>query len=92
MNKTGVILSEIREGKTINAIGKELDMRDSTIRAIVESLVHNGYLEEIRCESGCRLCSMNCGSLPSSKIKMYVVTDKGMDSIKWKTDENAVSM
>lgn len=82
MNKMREIILKINEGKTIDIISKELGMRKSTIRAMVDWMVHQGYLDEIRCGTGCSICSMNCSSLPSSKVKMYTVTGKGMECIK----------
>ena len=82
MNKTGVILSGIREKKTIDAIGKELDMRETTIRAIVDSLVHNGYLEEMSCGGGCSMCPASCSLPSSSGIRAYIITRKGMKYVK----------
>ncbi len=81
MTKMRDVLSKITEGKTFDALSKELGMRTHTVRAMVDSMVHEGYLEEI-CGSGCGMCSMKCISPPSSKIKMYAVTEKGMKFIK----------
>ena len=83
MNKTSVILSRIREGNTIDALGRELDMRETTIRAIVDSLVHNGYLEEMSCGGGCRMCPAICSLPSSSETRMYAITRKGMEHIKY---------
>ena len=82
MNKTGVILSRIREGKTIYAIGRELDMRETTIRAIVDSLVHDGYLEKMSCGGGCRMCPASCSLPSSSEMRVYIITRKGMKHVK----------
>jgi predicted ArsR family transcriptional regulator len=82
-NITKEILSKIAEGKTLDTIGKEMDVRESTVRARVDSMVHEGYLEELRYAAGCSACLMKCSSPPSnSGTKMYTVTDKGIDHIK----------
>ena len=79
---TKEILSRINEGKTLDTIGKEMDMRESTVRARVDSMVHEGYLEELRYAAGCSACLMKCSFSPSnSKIKMCVVTEKGKQLI-----------
>ena len=82
MNKRRDILSKISKGKTVDALSRELDMRESTLRAMVDSMVHEGYLEEI-CGSGCGTCPMRCASQSSSsKTKLYAVTEKGIECIK----------
>jgi len=86
MNKMRVILSKIGEGKTIDTLSRELGMRESTLRAMVDSMVHTGYLEEIQCMAGCGMCPTKCSLPSSSKIKIYCVTEKGMECIngaKW---------
>jgi predicted transcriptional regulator len=81
-NMTKEILSKIAEGKTLDSISKEIDKRESTVRAMIDSMIHDGYLEQIRYTSGCSMCSMRCShNSPNSQIKMYMVTDKGMDCI-----------
>jgi len=82
MNKMRAIISKISEGKILDALSRELGIRDTTVRSIIDSMVHQGYLGEIRCGSGCSKCLMDCGSLTSSKVKMYAVTDKGMEYVK----------
>ena len=84
MNKTRTILSKIGEENTVDveALSRELGLRGPTVQAMIDLMVHQGYLEEIRCGSGCSMCPMNCGSLTSSKIKMYRLTGKGMGCIK----------
>jgi len=81
-NTTKEILSKITEGKTLDIISRETDKRESTVRAMVDLMIHNGHLEEIGYASGCSMCSMRCShNSPNSQIKMYRVTDKGMDCI-----------
>mgnify|MGYP000262268971 CR=1 FL=1 len=71
-----LILSKINEKSTVSALSRTLEMREQTVQSIVEAMVHQGYLEEIRCKSGCSLCSMKC-DLSSPKFKIYSVTLKG---------------
>ena len=81
-NITKEILSRIAEGKTLDSISREIGKRESTVRAMVDSMIYNGYLEEIGYTSGCSMCSMRCSyNSPNSQIKMCMVTDKGMDCI-----------
>ena len=80
------VLLKISEGKTIADISKELDVREATLRAMVEFMVDKGYLEEIEYGAGCAGCHLNgkC-STPSSgerKMKMYALTKETMDYIK----------
>ena len=84
MNKMRKILSILSEENTVNvdALSRELGLRGPTVQAMIDLMVHQGYLEEIKCGSGCSMCPMNCGSLTSSKIKMYGLTEKGMECIK----------
>jgi predicted ArsR family transcriptional regulator len=76
---TKEILSRINERKTLDAISKEMDMRESTVRARIDSMIHEGYLAEIQYASGCSMCPMSCNSQSScdSGIKMYSLTKKG---------------
>ena len=84
MNKMRKILSILSEENTVNvdALSRELGLRGPTVQAMIDLMVRQGYLEEIRCGSGCSMCPMNCGSLTSSKIRMYRLTGKGMGCIK----------
>jgi len=79
MNKMKEILSIISGENAVNlqALSKKLGLSIPTLRAIIESMVHQGYLEEVRCESDCGICPINCDFMVS-KIKMYRLTEKGM--------------
>lgn len=76
---TKEILSRINERKTLDVISKEMDMRGSTVRARVDSMIHEGYLAEIQYASGCSMCPISCNSRLScdSGIKIYALTEKG---------------
>ena len=76
---TKEILSRINERKTLDVISKEMDMGESTVRARVDSMMHEGYLAEIQYTSGCSMCPMGCNhqSPGDSGIKMYALTEKG---------------
>jgi hypothetical protein len=75
---TRLILKKIRDKKTLDVICKELNVRESTLKARIESLIHQGYLGEITYGAGCKMCPMNCGSDScSTEIKMFSITEKG---------------
>jgi aldehyde:ferredoxin oxidoreductase len=74
------VLSKVGEGKTVNAVSRELDLRESMLRAILEFTVEQGYLEEIDCENNCVSCPMKCRT--PMNIKMYMLTKKGREYIK----------
>ena len=79
------VLSKVSEGRTVAAISKQLDMREATLRAMLEFMVEKGYLEEIHCRSGCEGCAMSrkC-SIPAPgdrDVKMYALTNRGMEYI-----------
>ena len=78
------VLSTISEENTVDlgALSRKLGLSSPTVQAMIELMVHQGYLEEIRCGTGCSMCPTNRDSLASSKIKMYRLTEKGMESIK----------
>ena len=83
MNKTIDILFKISKGKTMGALSRELGMRKSTVQAMIDSMIHIGYIEEIRCKTGCGICPIKCANpqFPAG-IRMYALTDKGMVYIK----------
>ena len=79
------VLSKVREGKTVEAISEELDVRESTLRAMIDFMVGKGYLEEFEGGDGCAACPLNrkC-SLPAPgerRLKMYALTREGMEHI-----------
>ena len=78
---TKEILTRINDGKTLEIISREIDMRKATVRARVDSMIQEEYLAEIQYASGCSMCPLSCNSQPScsSGIKMYTLTKKG----KW---------
>lgn len=79
MSKIREILSIISKEDVTNlqALSRKVDISISTLRALIESMVHQGYLEEVKCESNCGICPINCDFMVS-KIKMYRLTEKGM--------------
>jgi predicted transcriptional regulator of viral defense system len=42
------ILSKVSEWKTVEAVSKELDVREPTLRAMIDFMIEKGYLEEIK--------------------------------------------
>jgi aldehyde:ferredoxin oxidoreductase len=76
------VLLKVGKGKTVDAISRELGIRGSTFRAMLEFMVKEGYLEEIDCENNCVSCPMKCRA--PMNIKMYMLTKKGGEYIKEK--------
>jgi len=90
MTSTEGILCRIEKGGTLDELATELGMRKSVLMARIEFMVRAGYLREINSEKGqgcgCGGCPMSktC-SVPapeSVKVKMYMMTEKGMECIK----------
>ncbi len=76
MNKRKSILDKIKKGKTISSISDELEMSVRTVEAMVDSMKHQGYLKEIKCdESKCNSCPMGCNS-SKMPFKIYRLTEK----------------
>ena len=84
MSKVKEILSIIsKEGITnLQDISRKVDLSISTLRALIETMVHQGYLEEVECKSNCGICPIRC----NSKLKMYILTDKGMRCVEGDED------
>jgi hypothetical protein len=80
------ILSGIKGVKTIDSLAEELNMGKSTVQAMVDFMLHTGYIEEITCGNRCSSCSMDCGIQPPSGMKLYVVTEKGRSILNKGTD------
>ena len=80
------VLSKVREGKTVETASKELDVRESTLRAMIDFMVEKGYLEEFGSGAGCEGCPMSrkCNApVPGDrKVKMYALTKQGREYIK----------
>jgi DNA-binding MarR family transcriptional regulator len=80
------VLSRVRKGTTVAALSKELDMREATLRAMLEFMVEKDYLEELKVGGSCAGCSlkMKCNVPESGKqrVKMYVLTKEGIEYIK----------
>jgi len=89
MTSTEGILCRIEKGGTLDELAKELDMRKSVLMARIEFMVRAGYLCKISSEKGqgCAGCPMSktCsvpGPEGSGKVKIYVLTEKGMECIQ----------
>ena len=80
------VLLKVNEGKTVAAISKQLDIREATLRAMLEFMVEKDYLEEFEGGGGCEGCPMSrkCNvPVPGDrKIKIYALTKKGVEHIK----------
>jgi len=85
MTTMGKILSRIGKRNTIDNLAEELNMRKSTLRAMIEFMVNRGYLGEIGAHHNCFSCLLNpkC-STKYDGLKMYTLTSKG---IKYITSE-----
>jgi hypothetical protein len=89
MTTTDEILRRIEKGGTLDELANVLSMSKSLLVARIEFMVRACYLSEIRSEKGqgCAGCPMSgtC-SVPvpegSGKVKMYVLTEKGMECIQ----------
>lgn len=80
---TREILKRIQNKKSLDVISKEMNIRESTLKARVDSLVHQGFLGEITYGSGCKMCPMNCSSdSRCSDIKMFALTEKGKELVE----------
>lgn len=80
---TREILKKIQDKKTVDIISREMNIGESTLKARVDSLIHQGFLGEITYGSGCKLCPMKCGSNNcSSDIKMFSLTKKGKELVE----------
>ncbi len=88
MSTTDEILRLIEKGGTLDELAKVLDMSKSLLVARIEFLVRAGYLCEIRSGNGCDGCAKckSCGvPVPGggdAEMKMYMLTEKGMDHVK----------
>ncbi len=75
---TREILMKIQDKKTLDAISKDMNIRKSTLKARVQSLVQQGLLAEITYASGCGMCPMNCRSdSRQSPLILFSITEKG---------------
>ena len=89
MTTTEKILCRIEKGGTLDELANEFGMKKLVLLARIEFMVRAGDLSEIRSEKGqgCAGCPMSgtC-SVPvpegSGKVKMYVLTEKGMECIQ----------
>ncbi|NQS89096.1 hypothetical protein HQ584_04840 [Patescibacteria group bacterium] len=77
------VLSRIGKRNTINNLAEELNMRKSTLRAMIEFMVNRGYLGEIGAHHSCFSCLLNpkC-SAKYDGLKIYTLTSRGMEYIK----------
>jgi uncharacterized protein with NAD-binding domain and iron-sulfur cluster len=75
---TTEILKKIQDKKTLDAISREMNIRKTTLKARVHSLIQQGLLAEITYASGCGMCPMNCRSDScQAPLILFSVTEKG---------------
>jgi len=61
-----------------------MNIRKSTLKARVDSLIHQDYLGEISYGSGCKMCPMKCSTDSyNSDIKMFSIIEKGRKLIDY---------
>ena len=88
MPVTVELLHRIEKGGTLDELANELDMRKSILVAIIEFLLRAGYLCEVCPGKGCagcpmsKICSVPVPGGGKGWVKMYVLSEKGMASIK----------
>ncbi len=77
------VLAKVSAGKTVEDASKELNMREPTLRAMIDFMVEKGYLGEFEGGAGCAGCSLRgkCKvPLPGEqRFKMYVLTGQGRE-------------
>lgn len=77
------VLSRIKNGDTIDTLARELGMNRSTLLAMIDFMVDEGYLEmvDMRCVcSGSPVPTCSAGCHDSAKI--YMLTSKGEEKLK----------
>jgi len=73
------LLMGIKNGKnTLESLASDLDKSKGIVDAFLAYMIHDGYIEEVSCDSKCRLC-IGC---TGSSAKMYALTSKGLQYIK----------
>lgn len=73
------VLLRASKGKTVDAVSRELSIRKSTLQAMLEFILKEGYLEEINNGGNCAACPMKCRT--SMNVKIYRLTNKGKEYI-----------
>ncbi len=48
---------------------------------MIDLMIHQGYIKEMKCVGSCSMCPMN-PSPTFSKVRMYRLTEKGMELTK----------
>ena len=80
MSRMGEVLSRIENGTTIHSIVRELDINRSTLLAMIEFMVGEGYLEHVGMQCSCstsNLCEQCRGTDIGSEMAVYALTPKG---------------
>ena len=78
MTKKDKILNGISDGKTIDALSRDLGMRKQTVRAMIDQLTHDGILKELDCDTPCDSCPMGntCLAPEGGREKLYVIAEE----------------
>ena len=85
MSRMGEVLSRIENGTTLDMIARDLDMNRSTLLAMIEFLVDEGYLEGVGVGCSCstsRLCEQCRGTNTGHEMAVYTLTGKGMGMVE----------
>lgn len=85
MSRMEEVLSRIKNGTTIDTIASDLDMNRSTLLAMIDFLVDEGYLEGVGAGCSCatsRLCEQCRGTNTGPEMAMYTLTGKGMGMVE----------
>ncbi len=83
MNKSFLqakLLMRIKKGTcSIKTLASDLNKNESIVEAVLAYMMHDGYIDEIRCNNGCRMCPVGCNT---SSVKMYTLTPKSIQYLK----------
>ncbi len=79
------MLALVARNVPVRTIAKEVDTREDAVRGMLDSMVREGYLREIDCESaGCSGCPMAdaCGMGADGAPMSYLVTERGQNVLE----------
>ncbi|MBS3813358.1 hypothetical protein KGY64_06000 [Candidatus Bipolaricaulota bacterium] len=89
MSKTEQLLSMLERGGSLDGIASSLGMRKQTVRAMIETLEHQGKVKKVSSGSACNSCPMSgsCPGASSGREKTYVVVQGEDEREKWANSE-----
>lgn len=74
------LLSKIEDGSTIDDLADDLNMNRSTVIAMIEFMIDEGYLEVVKMHCGCSMppgSGCECDTVCDSGMKIYALTEMG---------------